>query len=383
MKLSTSFFLSSLVLYGSQQQLTATALNCSVTGKAASDGVHFSTCDHFQGIDVDAYLNWYETSDVSTKYPNQVYIAGSDPEAPENGAAIHWKVDEEYAYLAIAARATGWLAFGISEAGGMIGTDMVMFTAARPDELVDAYTGDDRYPQVDDCEGNWEMVSSHVDAEGGFIMFETKRLLDTNDPQDKPIVDDSSSMISPHRIIAAWGDSEEVGYHGLNRARGSIRFFGSGDEESTFTDAMDEMAEGTFEIRAREYLVPEMETYYAYICFSRDDLIEQGVLNTTDSLNIIGWEPFIQAGNDPYVHHFVVHASSDPFCPENVTSEETFANFPEISYVWAPGEGGLALPEFLGSPLFGEDGFQSFTIEIHYNVSCSMGIKRVSPEFVL
>jgi hypothetical protein len=381
MKFSTSLIISSLALFGSRQKHTAAALDCSVTSRAAGDGVHFTTCDHFQGIDVDAYLNWYETSDVSTKYPNQVYIAGSDPEAQENGAAVHWKVDEEYVYLAVAARATGWLAFGISEAGGMLGTDMVMYTAARPYELVDAYTGDERYPQVDDCDGNWEMISSNVDLEGGFLMFETRRLLNTNDPQDKQIVDDSSTMMPPHRIIAAWGDSEEVGYHGLNRARGSIRFFGSGDEETTFMDAMDEMSEGSFEIRSREYLVPETETHYGYTCFSRSDMIEQGVLNTTDSLNVIGWMPFVQAGNEPYVHHFVVHASTNPFCPENVTNEETAANSPEVVYVWAPGESGLALPDFLGSPLFGEDGFQSFTIEVHYNVSCSM-VNACCPDWI-
>jgi hypothetical protein len=35
--------------------------------------------------------------------------------------------------------------------------------------------------------------------------------------------------------------------------------------------------------------------------------------------------------------------------------------------VWAPGDGGFALPDFLGANLFGDDGFQGFTIEIHYD----------------
>jgi hypothetical protein len=33
----------------------------------------------------------------------------------------------------------------------MIGADMVLFTAANPDSVVDAYTDDERNPKVDDC----------------------------------------------------------------------------------------------------------------------------------------------------------------------------------------------------------------------------------------
>ena len=43
--------------------------------------------------------------------------------------------------------------------------------------------------------------------------------------------------------------------------------------------------------------------------------------------------------------------------------------------MWAPGEGSFALPVFLGVPLFGSDGYQSFTMEVHYhNPSLDSGI---------
>lgn len=35
--------------------------------------------------------------------------------------------------------------------------------------------------------------------------------------------------------------------------------------------------------------------------------------------------------------------------------------------VWAPGDGPFALPDFLGAPLFGPDGYQSFSMEVHYD----------------
>jgi len=371
-KLSSSNCKSLLVVFcfvisGAKRNTASALIDCTIVSKAAQDfdADRVSACDHFAGMSHEAYLNWYEDFAVDSNYPNQIYLTGSDPNKPENGAAIHWKVDDEYVYLAVAARATGWLAFGISESGGMTGTDMVLFTASRPDELIDAYTNDERFPQTDDCASDWEMVSSNVDLEGGFIMFETKRLLDTNDPQDKPIVNDASTFMPHHRVIAAWGDSEEVGYHGLNRARGSIRFYGSGDEEATFKAAMERSAEGFIELRAGNFTIPEEDTIYQRFCFSRNDMIGQGLLNTTDMLNIVGWEPVVQSGNEAFVHHYVLMASTQPNC-NNTGADEDF-DFSEMAYVWAPGESGLAFPDFLGVPLFGDSGFQAFEMEIHYN----------------
>ena len=148
----------------------------------------------------------------------------------------------------------------IGNAGGMLGADMVLFTATRPNELVDAYTTDVRSPQTDDCPSDWEPISSHVDSKGGFLMFETKRLLDTGDPQDRVIVNDAFTLIPAHRVIAAWGESTEAGYHGLNRSRGAIRFFGSGDERATFEAAMDSLSQGYFEVRSKDHLIPAEDT---------------------------------------------------------------------------------------------------------------------------
>jgi len=292
-----------------------------------------------------------------------VYLPGSDPNYPENGAAIHWKVGEEqgegYIYLAVAVRASGWLGFGIAEAGGMLGADMALFEAAKPDEIVDAHTGNVRFPQLDDCPSDWELVSSEVDVDSGFIMIEFKRKLDTKDPQDRVIFNDESTMIVPHRVIAAWGDSPQVAYHGLNVARGAIRFYGTGDYQTTFDKAMSEQSEGAFMVASIEHLVSINETEYAYTCFTRNDLIAQGVPNTTDLLNIIGFEPIIQKDREAYVHHYILHGYGEDHCP--------YDYFPEVAYVWAPGDGPMSLPSNLGSPLFGSDGFNSFLIEVHYN----------------
>ena len=46
-----------------------------------------------------------------------------------------------------------------------------------------------------------------------------------------------------------------------------------------------------------------------------------------------------------------------------------------MAYVWAPGEGSFDLPENVGLPLFGEGGYNSFRLEIHYdNPSLKEGV---------
>lgn len=43
------------------------------------------------------------------------------------------------------------------------------------------------------------------------------------------------------------------------------------------------------------------------------------------------------------------------------------ASATDVVSVWAPGGGGLAFPDFLGANLFGDDSYQGFTIQIHYD----------------
>jgi hypothetical protein len=311
---------------------------------------------YFGGSAPDAY-----TTDLANRYTGKVFLPSMADST--QGAAVYWSVDDEFVYIAVAVRATGWLGFGLAEAGGMLGADMALFTAIRPTEIIDAYTLEGRRPITDDCQQDWELVNATVDTNensgggSGFLMIEIKRLLNTGDPQDHILLNDESTIIPPRRVIAAWGDDSEMGYHGTNRARGAIRFFGTGNEETTFQTSMAQYSNGTFELRASQYEIKTMETEYVELCITRDDLIAQGVPNTTDLLNVIGYEPILTSGSEPYVHHFVVSGTSDNTC--NFMSE--------IAYVWAPGEHPSSLPDNLGAPLFGTDGFQAFSIQIHYN----------------
>jgi len=326
---------------------------------ASAQSLLNSPSSYFGGTDNIVYRTWAESR--ASIYASSIFLpSNADPEA---GAAIHWNIDGDTLSLAVAARATGWLGFGISENGGMQGADMVLFAANKPDELVDSYVLEERLP-LTDCQSSWNLVSSQTND--GFLIFEATRLLDTGDAQDRAIIDDSNQAVPATRIIAAWGDSPQVSYHGNNRVRGAVRWFGDKDEQAAFEQRMLANAEGSFVVRASNYPVKSNDTEYASFCVSKDDILAQDVPDV-DNLMIIGYEPIVDEDSKAFVHHFTITGSRDSNNALIGDCEDGFENAFELVYVWAPGEGPFALPDNLGAPYGGVGGFGSFQMETHYN----------------
>ena len=311
---------------------------------------------YFNGTDNAAYVNWLQQA----SYNKSTFLASTTEEG--NGVALLWTTNDVNINVAVAARAKGWVGFGLAESGSMRGADIILFTA-ETNQLVDSYVLDQPgKPFPDDCQ-SWTLVDSTVD--GGFIIFEATRRLDTGDSQDRVIINDSNALVPPTRVIAAWGETSEPSYHGSNTTRGAIRFFGnesSADELQAFARTMQEEAEGNFTVQANDFLIPAEETRYQHFCFSRDDLL---AMNVPLDLNLhtIGIEPIVDPRTKKYVHHFVVYGSNQPW-----NSSLSCDEYPSIEavYVWAPGDEPLNLPANVGSPL-GASAFQSFSLEIHYN----------------
>jgi len=320
--------------------------------------------------DTTAYLAWLDGS--LSKYSKSYFLESSSSNndtlvEPADGVGLFWTIDAETQTmaLAVAARATGWVGFGISEAGGMKGADMVVYETAS-NTVFDAHVLDDPAagPVRDDCQ-NWRLTNSTVDADGGFIVFEVERALDTGDAWDRVFIHDGNPRVPATRVIAAWGDSGTVSYHGTrNRARASIRWFAAQDEVDdavAFQNAMARDADGSFDLRAVDYPIRrDRVTDYEHFCFSQAELIALGI--PADGVHMIGMEPVIDAR--AHVHHFILYGSTtetndDDRCRKSFLSEMITG--------WAPGEGPVALPENVGSPLGGPGGYQSLVLEIHYD----------------
>jgi hypothetical protein len=320
----------------------------------------FFTWMLFWWKDHSSYLDWVASR--GTSYSSAVCYNATSPDTTQ-GVAIHWRLDDSNIYIAVATRALGWAAFGLAEGGGMKGADVVIFETANPGEIRDAHVLDKRIPVDDNCQ-DWVYVDSQT--EGGFLIFEAYRKLDTMDSQDHRIINDADTLIPAQRFIAAWGDSSTATYHGRNSARGSLRWYGGGDELKIIYEKLMKQADGYFDLLVPNHTLAVKGTDYADFCFVWDpDLTSQGVPSNV-SIAVIAAEMMIRDEARPYVHHADVYASS---VPSNESRKCIESAYGYSLYSWAPGTLPFVLPENVGYELgpTSSDGLQSFRLQIHYN----------------
>jgi DOMON domain len=92
----------------------------------------------FDGRNDDVYREWLR----NVTFQRHTWLEASTNS--ENGVALHWNINKEHIHLGIACKATGWLGFGIAEAGAMKGADIVVFVADN-NELIDSYVLDESH----------------------------------------------------------------------------------------------------------------------------------------------------------------------------------------------------------------------------------------------
>ena len=245
----------------------------------------------------------------------------------------------------------------------MLGSDMALFKASDPETILDSYVVEDRNPGplVDECQ-SWQLVSSII--EDGWLIVEMNRPLDTMDTQDLQILNDAE-LIAETRLIAAWGDSESVSYHGFNVGKVATKLYSpqrGDDVTASFQERAEAASDGFLEIRENNYNIPARDTTYQYVCKNFAEL--QAEFNLPDpgngSLHFIGVEAILSPETEQFVHHFIVGGGAG--CTSN---DDASTN---MLWGWAPGEEPLLLPSNVGIPMFGpNDAIQSISIEIHYN----------------
>jgi DOMON domain/Copper type II ascorbate-dependent monooxygenase, N-terminal domain/Copper type II ascorbate-dependent monooxygenase, C-terminal domain len=335
--------------------------------------------EYFGGSDHDTYLTWYET--VSSKYTGSAFIYDTSTKNSTNnnnttttaanskyGVAVHWYVDESYVYIGVATRAQdGWVAFGLAEVGGMKGSDIVIYETSKPNTLSDAHVLKDRVPILDLCQ-DWVYIDA-VNA-GGFLIFEGKRLLDTKDGQDHPIINDTETFIPAQRVIAAWGDAtSSMMYHGpTNRVRGAIRLYGTGDEATKFQSLIAE-SDGYFDLIVNNHTLDNITTAYVDFCFNWDtDVIPQGGIPSNTNIYVVAAETILDKnGGGSFVHHASITASSTPLLNASRTCLD-LTKYDFFLYSWTPGTFPLVFPQDVGITLGPNDGaIQSFRLQMHYN----------------
>lgn len=216
---------------------------------------------------------------------------------------LHWNMPTDMISIVIEADTTGWVGFGLAEAGGMAGADIV--TASVDDttgvaSVTDRFSLGEAYPSPDTCQ-DWEVINGA--QENGKTFIEIRRKLATNDTQDMPILNNGIQT----RILVAMsaGGSDSFGYHGdTNRLYTSLNFFASDVNADPLAFIKTDPDVQYFDV-LNNYTIPPENTKYHKTCHN---LTEAAAVN--NDIYIIGMEHIITPASKEYVHHLIVGSTS-------------------------------------------------------------------------
>jgi hypothetical protein len=291
--------------------------------------------------------------------------------ADESSVALHWIIKEETIRIAVAVEATGWVALGFTEMGGMPGADIVVFEGATK-KLYDSFSVAYERPQVDQQQ-DWTLLNSITDD--GVMIFEAERKLDTGDSMDWPLTDDTSLLEAGTKLLAAWGETAEMHYHNPdNRLQAAVRLFADSDRDSDkelFDRVMSDEAEGSVSLHFDDFTVPDKwPTWYEWKCVTVADLVKMQGLPADKPVHLIGFEFLLDPGS--LIHHIVVYSGTQDKIPKC----DPYRGPTSVMHVWNRCQSNsFFFPENIGMLLADESSRagrglgippKSFRLEIHY-----------------
>lgn len=132
---------------------------------------------------------------------------------------IRWANDEEYVYIGMKAKTTGWVAVGIQPGSMMKDADMVFgFVKDGKATVYDHFSTGAYGPHSPDTElgGKNDILEYAGKEDGGYTIIEFKRALSTGDSYDQPV------SKGANRIIWAYGSDDELKLKHIIRGYGEI-----------------------------------------------------------------------------------------------------------------------------------------------------------------
>ncbi|CAF1244576.1 unnamed protein product, partial [Didymodactylos carnosus] len=176
-----------------------------------------------------------------------------------NIADLYWTVDENNSEIIfeLHVKTTGWIALGISPAGGMTGADIgIGWISNGTVYFQDRYAYGLSMPVIDNTTKDWFPLNGK--EENGWTAIQFKRKLDTCDIMDVTIKSGTNILIFSYGLTDP-GPNAQIEYHTPLR-RGTklipLLSYANPPKESKF-EGLD-----TFEFRLNNYIVPSNDTTY-------------------------------------------------------------------------------------------------------------------------
>ncbi|CAF4431727.1 unnamed protein product, partial [Rotaria sp. Silwood2] len=221
-------------------------------------------------------------------------------ELQTNVADLWWIVDdaEREIIFEFHVKTTGWIALGISPAGGMRGADIGVGWV----DLAGIVHFQDRHafgmspPVIDNTTTDWFPLQGR--EQNGWTSIQFKRLLDTCDSMDVPIKSGTNIVIFAYGLVdpdLSRSDGD-ISYHDTRRGTRMIplRSYGNPPSEEKFAGL------DSFEFCALNYRVPSEEsTYYCKVYKAPTQFLTKR--------HAIAHQVLVDSTNRDLVHHLVVY----------------------------------------------------------------------------
>ncbi|XP_067098393.1 DBH-like monooxygenase protein 2 homolog [Osmerus mordax] len=239
---------------------------------------------------------------------------------------------------------TGWVGFGLSPKGNMIGADIVIGgVGSNGTYFKDRHGIGTFLPPVDEEQSYTLLSLTELDGQTSMTF---SRSIQTCDKDDVPIT------ASPIKLIYAYGTTDEIKYHSSRRGTKELNLL-------RYTLRTSPPLDNYLSFTVENVTVPPVVTYY-----------HCKVMKThiNGKHHIYRMEPVIE--NLDLVHHILVYRcpstmnqTSEGPCYSGDGDEECFS----MIHGWAVGGGPFELPENAGMSIGGAKDSHFYRIEIHYN----------------
>ncbi|UJR14303.1 hypothetical protein I4U23_001293 [Adineta vaga] len=304
-------------------------------------------------------------------FPIQPFVTYKySAELQENIADLWWTIDdaEREITFELHIKSTGWIALGISPAGGMKGADIAVGWVESSGKvyLQDRYAIGNSRPIRDNTTEDWFVLQGQ--EKNGWTAIRFKRLLDTCDSMDVPIKSGTNILIFAYGLVDLDSNrpDSDISYHDTRRNTRMIplRSYDNPPSDSKFVGL------DTFEFHLNNYLVPSTDTtYHCKIYKAPSQYFEKR--------HAIAQKILIDPANTDLVHHLNLY-ECDPtatFDDENLPDDlcDEIENQIQLcssnfATVWAiGGDVTREFPEEAGYAIGGNYETKYYMIQMHYD----------------
>ncbi|XP_019644474.1 PREDICTED: DBH-like monooxygenase protein 1 [Branchiostoma belcheri] len=273
---------------------------------------------------------------------------------------LQWRLDADTITFRASVATLGYVGFGISPNGDMIGSDIVTgFVTDHGDTFCyDRYASARTTPTIDASQ-DWRLEASGENGTHTFLQFSRNLVL--CDSTDRTIKAGTTRVIWAYHNQDPQHDTALM-YHGETRGARSLMLLDVPQNREMPDDVQ------TIDL-LNTYSVMKKQTVYWYRGFKVPDF--------GGKRHIIAFEPVLQPGHEGMIHHMDLYTclkDVDPDMYDGVQHARHSRDFPEDWHsckirlvAWEVGGEGIYYPEKAGLSVGGPDDPTFFLMETHYN----------------